>query len=603
MFEKDLKATDELAQKYIENYKKYRGKPLRVLLGFYKGQYHKFLLSAFFFLIKHSPALFSSLLIANVINGVLAGGEAAKHAIIVNVLIWLALLSVHLPANYMHTRLRSEVTRSTEAGLRAALVKKLQELSIPYHTRSQSGRLQSKIIRDVEAVETLSSQLFIGVLQIAINLAVMLGITAVKNRLIFVFFLLVSPAASLTIIGFRKKIRKENRSFRMEMEQTSASVMEMVEMVPVTRAHALETVEEKKMGTQLKKTAESGYRLDMVQSNFGAVGWVIFQVFQAICLLFTGFMALKGKILVGDITFYQSSFTTVVNQVTSLMNLLPIITKGLESVTSVGEVLISDDVEENDGKEKMTSLSGSFDFENVSYAYPGMTEDVLKGFSMHVKEGETVAIVGESGSGKSTILSLVIGFMLPTEGKLLIDGKDITSLDLRTYRRFLSVVPQMPVLFTGTVRDNITYGLKDVPDEEVWKACDAANLTAMVKNLPEGLDSMIEEHGANLSGGQRQRIAIARALIRNPRVIILDEATSALDVVSEREIQDALNHLITGRTTFIVAHRLSTVKDADRIAVLDKGRIIEAGSYTELIEKKGAFYNMEKIQMAVSENG
>ena len=196
MFEKDLKATDELAQKYIENYKKYRGKPLRVLLGFYKGQYHKFLLSAFFFLIKHWPALFSSLLIANVINGVLAGGETAKHAIIVNVLIWLALLSVHLPANYMHTRLRSEVTRSTEAGLRAALVKKLQELSIPYHTRSQSGRLQSKIIRDVEAVETLSSQLFIGVLQIAINLAVMLGITAVKNRLIFLFFLLLGTMPS-----------------------------------------------------------------------------------------------------------------------------------------------------------------------------------------------------------------------------------------------------------------------------------------------------------------------------------------------------------------------------------------------------------------------
>ena len=565
MFEKDLKATDELAQKYIENYKKYRGKPLRVLLGFYKGQYHKFLLSAFFFLIKHSPALFSSLLIANVINGVLAGGETAKHAIIVNVLIWLALLSVHLPANYMHTRLRSEVTRSTEAGLRAALVKKLQELSIPYHTRSQSGRLQSKIIRDVEAVETLSSQLFIGVLQIAI-------------------------------------IRKENRSFRLEMEQTSASVMEMVEMVPVTRAHALENVEEKKMGRQLKKTAESGYRLDMVQSNFGAVGWVIFQVFQAICLLFTGFMALRGRILVGDITFYQSSFTTVVNQVTSLMNLLPIITKGLESVTSVGEVLISDDVEENDGKEKMNSLSGNYDFENVCYSYPGMSEDVLKGFSMHVKEGETVAIVGESGSGKSTILSLVIGFMLPTEGKLLIDGKDITRLDLRTYRQFLSVVPQSPVLFTGTLRDNITYGLTDVADEEVWKACDAANLTSMVKNLPDGLDSMIEEHGANLSGGQRQRIAIARALIRNPRVIILDEATSALDVVSEREIQDALAHLIKGRTTFIVAHRLSTVKDADRIAVLDKGQIVEAGSYAELIEKKGVFYNMEKIQMTVNEN-
>ena len=186
--------------------------------------------------------------------------------------------------------------------------------------------------------------------------------------------------------------------------------------------------------------------------------------------------------------------------------------------------------------------------------------------------------------------------MLPTEGKLLIDGKDITRLDLRTYRQFLSVVPQSPVLFTGTLRDNITYGLTDVADEEVWKACDAANLTSMVKNLPDGLDSMIEEHGANLSGGQRQRIAIARALIRNPRVIILDEATSALDVVSEREIQDALAHLIKGRTTFIVAHRLSTIRNCSRILLLDEGRILEDGTYEELIKKNGRFAELIESQ-------
>ncbi len=586
-------------EKYVKYYTKHPGKPLLVLLGFYKGSYHYFLLSSFFYLIKHSPALFAPLLIANVINGVLEGGEAAKHAIILNVGIWLGLLIIHLPANYLHTHFRSKVTRRTEAGLRSALVRKLQELSIPYHTQAQSGRLQSKIMRDVEAIETLSSQLFINVLNIVMNLAIMIGITAVKNRLILIFLLLVAPVASLTIFAFRGRIRKENRAFRVEMEETSAKVMEMVEMVPVTRAHALEEVEKDRMSKQLKRTAESGYRLDMVQSNFGAVGWVIFQVFQALCLAFTGYMALGGRILVGDITFYQSSFTTVVNQFNALINLLPVVTKGLESVSSVGEVLASDDIEENEGKPDLEELKGSYEFEHVEYAYSDKSEDVLEDLNLKVAQGETLAIVGESGAGKSTLLNLLIGFMLPVKGSITVDGRDLGSINLKSYRRFISVVPQMPLLFTGSLRENITYGMKDVSEEKLWDAVRAANLENMVKNLPEGLDSMVEEHGANLSGGQRQRIAIARAIIRDPKVIILDEATSALDVVSEKEIQDALGRLTAGRTTFIVAHRLSTVKNADRIAVLQKGKIVEQGAYEELMKKQGIFYHMESLQISL----
>lgn len=596
----ELKHSIESEQRFVKYYKKYPNDSLKVLLGFYKGQYHKFLISCFFFLIKHSPALFSSLLIANVINGVLVGGEMARYTIMVNVGIWIGLLTIHLPANYLYMKYRARVTRQTEAALRGALVRKLQELSIPYHTQAQSGRLQSKIIRDVEAIETLSSQLFINVMNITMNMVIMIGVTAAKNRTILLFFVLVAPIASLTMVAFRKKISKENRAFRVEMENTSAKVMEMVEMVPVTRAHALEEVERERMAKQLEETAEKGYRLDMVQANFGAVGWVVFQVFQALCLGFTGYLALKGKILVGDITFYQTSFTTVVNQFTALINLLPVLTKGLESVKSVGEVLSCDDVEHNDGKEELTSLTGEYEFRNVSFSYPDTEEDVLKDLSMRVKQGETVAIVGESGSGKTTMLNLLIGFMLPKGGQLLVDGKDITGINLKTYRRFLSVVPQMPLLFTGTLRDNITYGMEGVTEEQLQEAVKAANLADMVSKMPQGLDTMLEEHGANLSGGQRQRIAIARAIIRDPQVILLDEATSALDVISEKEIQEALQRLQKDRTTFIVAHRLSTVKNADRIAVLSAGRIVEEGSYTELMEKKGIFYHMESLQVSLA---
>ena len=231
-------------ERFIYYYKKYKNNPLLVLLGLYKGQYYKFLISSVFYLIKHSPALFSPLLIANVINGVLTGGDQAVHAILVNVGIWIALLALHLPANYLHSKYKSSLTRGTEAGLRAALVDKVSELSILYHVRMQSGKLQSKIIRDVDAIEVLSSQLFVNLINITMNTVIMLTLTAAKNRYVLLFFILVAPIASLTIFTFRKKIRVANRDYRLEMEETSARVMEMVEMVPATRAHALEEVEQ-----------------------------------------------------------------------------------------------------------------------------------------------------------------------------------------------------------------------------------------------------------------------------------------------------------------------------------------------------------------------
>ena len=589
----------EMERRFAACYQKHGKHSVRVLLEFYRGQYHKFLLSTLFFLLKHSPALLSPLLIANVVNGVIEGGEAGSRAIFINVGIWLGLLSIHLPANWIHNQLKSRVIRNTEAGLRAALVRKLQELSIPYHTGSQSGRLQSKIMRDVEAVETLSSQLFVNLLNIVMNLVITLSITAVKNRLILGFFILVAPMAAGAVVAFRAKIHRENRSFRQGMEETSARVMEMVEMVPVARAHALEDKEAARISALLEETANRGYRLDMVQAHFGAVSWVVFQVFQVVCLAVSGFMAMSGLIKVGDVTFYQSSFTTVVNQFSALINLLPILTKGLESVSSIGEVLSSDEIEENEGKEELLSLRGEYAFKQVSFSYPGSSKEVLHGLDFTVKQGETIALVGESGSGKTTILNMLIGFILPSGGQLMLDGKDMKGLNLRTYRRFLSVVPQTPVLFTGTVRENITYGLEHVSEEQIAQAVEAANLSEVVKRLPQGLDTMIEEHGANLSGGQRQRISIARALIRNPQVIILDEATSALDSISESEIQEALERLTKGRTTFIVAHRLSTVRGADRILVIGQGRIREQGSYQELMAKKGEFYQMEQLQRMV----
>jgi ATP-binding cassette subfamily B protein len=351
-----------------------------------------------------------------------------------------------------------------------------------------------------------------------------------------------------------------------------------------------------KISDQLFTVAEKGYRLDVIQSLFGSVGWAIFQVFQIICLAFTGFLALRGTILAGDITLYQSYFATIVNQISSLITLIPTIAKGIESVNSIGEVLLSDDIERNDGKRQVDAVSGEFDFVNVKFRYNNSDVDVLKGLNLHVERGETIALVGESGAGKSTILNLAIGFNLATEGQVLVDGNDIKEIDLRSYRRFLAVVPQSSILFSGSLRDNITYGVDEVDEDFLNEVVQAANLKELVDSLPDGLDTEVGEHGGKLSGGQRQRVSIARALIRNPRVIVLDEATSALDSISEKLIQEALDNLTKGRTTFVVAHRLSTIRNADKIAVINDGHCVEYGTYDELMELKGEFYRMKSIQ-------
>ncbi|MDD6797050.1 MAG: ABC transporter ATP-binding protein [Clostridia bacterium] len=581
---------------FIECYKKNEGHPIKILLGLYRGNYNKFFLAIVFFFIKHSPVWVLPIITANIINEVTIGDADCWRNMIIYGLIMVFLIALNIPMNYGYISYKSLATRYCETGLRKALVQKLQQLSIAYHTETQSGRLQSKIMRDVEGVETLSTQMFLSILNIALNVGIALAVTISKSMVVFVFFLLTTPVAALTMVAFRNVMKKRNTEFRKEMEETSARVMEMVELIPVTRAHALEDEEVKKMSGQLFAVAEKGYRLDIIQSLFGSVGWAIFQVFQIVCLVFTGWLALSGKIMVGDITLYQSYFTTIVNQVSALVTLIPTIAKGIESVNSIGEVLLADDVEENEGKKPLPAVQGEFEFKDIHFRYHNADHDVLNGLDLKVKKGETIALVGESGAGKSTILNLVIGFNLPTGGRLTIDGEDISQIDLRTYRKYLAVVPQTSILFSGTIRENITYGQEGVSDEKLREVIEAANLAELVDSLPNGVDTVVGEHGGTLSGGQRQRVSIARALIRNPHVIVLDEATSALDSISEKLIQEAIGNLTKDRTTFIVAHRLSTIRDADKIAVIDGGRCVEYGTFDELMELKGEFYKMKMIQ-------
>jgi len=581
---------------FTEMYKRHQGHPLMTLVSIYKGNYHKFFLAIVFFFIKHACVWILPIVTANIINDIMTDNPDLVRNLTFYTLLMIVLIVLNVPMNYLYTDYKSQATRYAETGLRKALIRKLQELSISYHIESQSGRLQSKIMRDVEAVEGLSTQMFISILNIALNVIVALVVTVSKSMVVFLFFLVTTPIAAITMVSFRNVMRKRNSEFRREMEETSARVMEMVELIPVTRAHALEEEEVQKMSGQLFAVAEKGYKLDLVQALFGSVGWAIFQIFQVICLAFTGYLALKGKILAGDITLYQSYFSTIVNQVSAIVTLVPTIAKGIESVNSIGEVLLSDDVEKNEGKPSISDVKGEFDFVDLKFRYHDGEKNTLNGLNLHVDQGETIALVGESGAGKSTILNMIIGFYLADSGQLLLDGRDLSEINLRSYRKYLAVVPQTSILFSGTIRENIIYGCDNVSDEKLDMVIKAANLKELVDSLPKGLDTMVGEHGGKLSGGQRQRISIARALIRDPRIIVLDEATSALDSISEKLIQEAVNNLTRNRTTFIVAHRLSTIRDADKIAVISEGQCVEYGTYEELMALKGEFYQLKKFQ-------
>lgn len=590
----DLDASEKAL---LETFKRNEGNSLKILLSIYKGYYGKLFLSIVFFAIKHSPVWVLPIVTANIINIATERPDNAGMKILVNALFMSFFMIQNIFTNYLHTWLYAKTVRSVEQELRSSLVRKLQQLSISYHNEMQSGRLQSKIMRDVEQIETLSSQIFISVLSILLNIIVAFGVVIFKSLTVFLFFLATIPVAVLLMVSFKSRIKQYNSDFRKEMEETSVRVMEMVELIPVTRAHALEKQETSKIDHQLSNVAQKGLKLDMIQTYFSSISWVAFQLFQVLCLAFTGYLASRGSISVGEVVMYQTYFSSIVNQVSGIITLLPIISKGLESVNSVGDILLCHDVEDNRNKQKIQGLTGDITFDHVAFQYHDAESPVLKDVSFHIRPGETVAFVGGSGAGKTTILNLVIGFIKTTEGRILIDGLDLNTLNLQSYRSHIAVVPQQSILFSGTIRDNITYGMNHISDELMNQVIKAANLEELIASLPEGLDTQITEHGNSLSGGQRQRISIARAFVRNPRILILDEATSALDTISEKKIQEAIHNLVQNRTTLIVAHRLSTIRDADRIAVVGNGGIKEFGTYEELMELKGEFYRLKNLQI------
>lgn len=548
------------------------------------------------FTFKEIPLWFLPVVTAAIIDIVAEGGEVS--AVIGWFVLATALLLQNYPNHILYTRSFMTVVRDTGADLRNALAARLQSLSIGYHSRVSSSIVQTKVVRDVENVELMLQQVTHPLLSATMVMIGALSMTAVAVPQFLPVYALAVPIAIGIRYGMRNRSRQRNEVFRREVEVFSARVGEMASLIPVTRAHGLEETAVTRVSTGAEGVRRAGLHLDMLNGHVASISWVAMQLLGVGCLVLAAVFSLTGILPIspGEVVLLSTYFTLLTQGLTQLLMLIPVGARGLESVRSIAEVMQEPDLEQNEGKRRVDAVTGDIRLERASHRYAGADEDALHDIDLHVPAGRTFAFVGSSGSGKSTLLNLVLGFVRPTAGRLTIDGADVQELDLRSVRRSVSVVPQESVLFEGTIRANIAYGLPDVSDARIEQALRDANAWDFVREQPHGWDTVVGERGARLSGGQRQRLAIARALVRDPRILLLDEATSALDPESEKLVKEALGRLMRGRTTLVVAHRLSTIRQADRIVVLERGRIVEQGTHDDLLAAGGRYAHLHATQ-------
>ena len=374
-----------------------------------------FTLSLLMYILKNSPIWIMPIITANIINAVTGGlaQEEAVHTILINSIVLAVILLQNIPTHVIYSRITDKMLRSTGAGLRAAVVRKLQHLSITYHKEIETGKIQSKFLKDIESVEGLNTNIIKILIPSIISAVVSIGIAVYNSGIVTLFFLVIIPANIFIAQGFRKVLRRKNHMYRVENESVSAKLSNMLEMLTVTKAHGLEDEEIAQFEKNIRYLTTRGLDVDKSNAYFGSASWVIANIMSGACLIFCAILALNGMIAPGDVVLYQSLFSSINNSVQTIINVLPTFSTGFEAVNSISEIMMSKDVEDDRGKARVDSIVGNVKFDHVFYRYPNGTQYVVDDLDLDVKAGECIAVAGASGSGKSTIMNMITITAIP----------------------------------------------------------------------------------------------------------------------------------------------------------------------------------------------
>jgi len=538
-------------------------------------------------------------IIKDVVDQVLSEKDSEKLSYIALSIVVIFLLRGFF--FYGQSYLISYVGQSVIIDIRRAMFQKIQRLSMSFYDKNKTGTIMSYVTNDVSALQSgLVDNIVDMITETVILVASIVAMICLDWKL-FLFTFCTFPVVIGFIDFFGKRIRKSGSKIQGTTADLTSVLQEVVSSARVVKSFVREPYEI----DRFERENIHNFRAHMKYVRLSATLTPTIEFVAAIgvtmILWFGGNSVINGDITAGALVAFLTYAVNISNPIKRLSKVIAHIQRALAAADRVFNVLDMPELIKNvpDAKE-LPHVKGNVEFQNVSFTYD-TEEPILNNVSFKAEPGQVVALVGPSGAGKSTVASLLPRFYEVTDGKIVVDGYDIREVTMESLREQVGIVPQETMLFNGTVYDNILYGRLDATKEEIEAAAKAANAHHFIMELPNGYDTQLGDRGVNMSGGQRQRIAIARAILKDPQILILDEATSALDTQSERVVQEALDRLMVGRTSFVIAHRLSTIKNADKILVMEKGKIVEEGSHEELMARNGLYAHLYQIQYRTKE--